>query len=81
MKTKTNEDLSTTIMIKKNFSTYYLRLKSSGNMITFSLNYDSKTYEKKTSLYDIKNSESKYVFKSYSSKEFFELLSNLCQKG
>ncbi len=63
-----NEDLSTTIIINKNWSIYYLNLKSSGNMITFSLNYDSNIYEKEAYLWEIKNSESNSVFDSFSLK-------------
>ena len=50
-----NEDLSTTIIINENRSIYYLNLKSSGNMITFSLNYDSNIYEKEAYLWEIKS--------------------------
>ena len=75
-----NEDLSTTIIINENRSIYYLNLKSSGDMITFSLNYDSNIYEKEAYLWEIKNSESNSVFNSFSHKEFFELLRNYAKK-
>ena len=67
-------------MIKQNYSIHYLKLKSSGSMITFSLIYDLNTYEKTTFLFQIRNSQSESVFNSFSPKDFFELLANYAKE-
>jgi hypothetical protein len=72
--TPSNEEISETITIEQNGSKYTLRLNSVGDIITFSLDYCSSNYVKKIALKEIKDQESKAIFYTFSSKDFFEFL-------
>jgi len=72
--TPSNEEISETIIIEQNGSKYTLRLNSVGDIITFSLDYNSNNYVKKIALKEIKDQESKAIFNTFSSKDFFEFM-------
>ena len=70
--TPSNEEISETITIEQNGSKYTLRLNSVGDIITFSLDYNSSNYAKKLTLKEIKDQEARAIFISYQPKDFFE---------
>ena len=72
--TPSNEEISETITIEQNGSKHTLRLNSVGDIITFSLDYNSNNYVKKIALKEIKDQESKAIFNTFSSKDFFEFM-------
>ena len=72
--TPKSEEISETITIEQHSAKYTLHLNSIGNIITFSLDYNSNNYTKKIPLKEIKDSESKAIFLSFSAKDFFEFL-------
>jgi len=72
--TPSNEEISETITIEQNGSKYTLRLNSVGDIITFSLDYNSSNYTKKSSLKEIKDQEARAIFISYQPKDFFKFL-------
>ena len=79
--TPSSEDkqISETITIDQDNIRYILHLNSIGNTITFSLEYNSNNYSKKMPLKDIKDKESRAIFNSYSSQDFFEYLKTLSE--
>jgi len=77
--TPSNEEISETITIEQNGSKYTLRLNSVGDIITFSLDYNSSNYAKKLPLKEIKDSEAKAMFLSFGPKDFFEFLKKLAE--
>ena len=79
--TPSSEDkqISETITIDQDNIRYILHLNSIGNTITFSLEYNSNNYSKKIPLKDIKDKESRAIFNSYSSQDFFEYLKTLSE--
>ena len=77
--TPSNEEISETITIEQNGSKYTLRLNSVGNIITFSLDYNSSNYAKKLPLKEIKDSEDKAMFLSFGPKDFFRFLKKLSE--
>ena len=77
--TPKSEEISETITIEQHSAKYTLHLNSIGNIITFSLDYNSNNYTKKIHLKEIKDSESRAIFNSYSSKDFFEFLKKLAE--
>ena len=77
--TPINEEISETIIIEQNNSKYTLHLNSVGDIITFSLDYNSNNYVKKISLKEIKDRESKAMFLSNSPKDFFQFLKKLAE--
>ena len=72
--TPKSEEISETITIEQHSAKYTLHLNSIGNIITFSLDYNSNNYTKKIPLKEIKDQESRAIFNSYSSKDFFKFL-------
>ena len=72
--TPSNEEISETITIEQNGSKYTLRLNSVGDIITFSLDYNSSNYAKKLPLKEIKDQEARAIFISYQPKDFFKFL-------
>ena len=72
--TPSNEEISETIIIEQNGSKYTLRLNSVGDIITFSLDYNSSNYAKKLPLKEIKDQEARAIFISYQPKDFFKFL-------
>ena len=79
--TPSSEDkqISETITIDQDNIRYILHLNSIGNTITFSLEYNSNNYSKKMPLKDIKDKESRAIFNSYSTQDFFEYLKTLSE--
>jgi len=77
--TPSNEEISETITIEQNGSKYTLRLNSVGNIITFSLDYNSSNYAKKLPLKEIKDSEDKAMFLSFGPRDFFRFLKKLSE--
>ena len=77
--TPKNEEISETITIEQHSAKYTLHLNSIGDIITFSLDYNSNNYTKKIPLKEIKDSESKAIFLSFSSKDFFKYLKKLAE--
>ena len=77
--TPINEEISETIIIEQNNSKYTLHLNSVGDIITFSLDYNSNNYVKKISLKEIKDRESRAMFLSNSPKDFFQFLKKLAE--
>ena len=72
--TPKSEEISETITIEQHSAKYTLHLNSIGDIITFSLDYNSNNYTKKIPLKEIKDSESKAIFNTFSAKDFFEFL-------
>ena len=72
--TAKSEEISETINIEQHSDKYTLHLNSIGDIITFSLNYNSNNYAKKISLKELKDTESKAIFNTLSPKDFFEFL-------
>ena len=72
--TPSNEEISETFSIEQNGSKYTLRLNSVGDIITFSLDYNSSNYAKKLPLKEIKDSEDKAMFLSFGPRDFFRFL-------
>ena len=72
--TPKSEEISETITIEQHSAKYTLHLNSIGDIITFSLDYNSNNYTKKIPLKEIKDTESKAIFLSFSAKDFFEFL-------
>ena len=72
--TPKSEEISETITIEQHSAKYTLHLNSIGDIITFSLDYNSNNYTKKIPLKEIKDQESRAIFNSYSSKDFFKFL-------
>ena len=77
--TPSNEEISETITIEQNGSKYTLRLNSVGDIITFSLDYNSSNYAKKLPLKEIKDSEAKAMFLSFGPRDFFRFLKKLSE--
>ena len=77
--TLSNEEISETITIEQNDSKYTLRLNSVGDIITFSLDYNSSNYAKKLPLKEIKDSEDKAMFLSFGPRDFFRFLKKLSE--
>ena len=77
--TPSNEEISETITIEQNGSKYTLRLNSVGDIITFSLDYNSSNYAKKLPLKEIKDNEAKAMFLSFGPRDFFEFLKKLAE--
>ena len=77
--TPKSEEISETITIEQHNAKYTLHLNSIGDIITFSLDYNSNNYAKKIPLKEIKDSESKAMFLSFSAKDFFEFLKKLAE--
>ena len=77
--TPKSEEISETITIEQHNAKYTLHLNSTGDIITFSLDCDSNNYTKKIPLKEIKDQESRAIFTSYSSKDFFEFLKKLAE--
>ena len=77
--TPSNEEISETITIEQNDSKYTLRLNSVGDIITFSLDYNSSNYAKKLPLKEIKDSEDKAMFLSFGPRDFFRFLKKLSE--
>ena len=57
-----DQELSETIVIEQNNTKYSLNLNAVGDLITFSLDYNSSNYTKKISIKEIKDKESFAVF-------------------
>ena len=77
--TPNKEEISEIIIIEENNSKYILNLNSVGDIITFSLDYNSINYIKKIALKDIKDQESRAVFSAYSPKSLFNYLKKLAE--
>ena len=75
----TIQEISQTIFIEQNNEKYSLNLNTSGDLITFSLDYNSINYTKKISLKEIKDKESIAVFSLYSPKVFMDVLKKLSE--
>ena len=72
--TPKSEEISDTIIIEQHSDKYILHLNSIGDIITFSLDYNSNNYTKKITLKEIKDTESKAIFYTFNPKDFFEFL-------
>ena len=66
--TPKSEEISETITIEQHNAKYTLHLNSIGDIITFSLDYNSNNYTKKIPLKEIKDQESRAIFTSYYQK-------------
>ena len=75
----TTQENSQTIFIEQNNKKYPLNLNSEGELITFSLDYNSINYTKKISLKEIKDKESIAVFSLYKPKVFMDVLKKLSE--
>ena len=75
----TDQEISQTIFIEQNNEKYPLNLNSTGDIITFSLDYNFINYTKKISLKEIKDKESIAVFLQYSPKVFIDVLKKLSE--
>ena len=60
--TPKSEEISETIIIEHHSDKYTLNLNSIGDIITFSLDYNSNNYTKKITLKEIKDTESNPIF-------------------
>ena len=74
-----DQEITETIAIEQNNAKYSLNLNAVGDLITFSLNYNSNNYTKKISIKEIKDKESIAVFLQYSPKKFIEFLKKLSE--
>ena len=77
--TPMNTEISETIPIEQDHLKYNLIIKTTGDTISFNLDYNSDHYSKKLSLKEIKDKESKAVFLQFSSKDFIEFLKTLSE--
>ena len=75
----TDQEISQTIFIEQNNEKYPLNLNSAGDIISFSLDYNSINYSKKISLKEIKDKESIAVFLQYTPKVFIDVLKKLSE--
>ena len=75
----TIQEIPQTIFIEQNNEKYPLNLNSEGDLITFSLDYNSINHTKKISLKEIKDKESIAVFMQYSAKVFMDVLKKLSE--
>ena len=74
-----NQNLTSIIYIDYNCEKYPLNLNAEGDVINFSLEYNSGSYAKKIPLNEIKDKESKSIFSSHSPKDFLDFLSKLSE--
>ena len=74
-----DQEISETIVIEQNNTKYSLNPNAAGDLIIFSLDYNSSNYTKKISIKEIKDKESFAVFLQYSPKEFIEFLKKLSE--
>ncbi len=77
--TPKSEEISETITIEQHSAKYTLHLNSIGDIITFSLDYNSNNYAKKISLKEIKDKEAIPIFFQYKPKDFIEFLKTLSE--
>ena len=75
----TDQEISETIVIEQNNTKYSLNLIAIGDLITFSLDYNSSNYTKKISIKEIKDKESFAEFLQYPPKKFIEILKKLSE--
>ena len=71
------EVISQTIYIDQDSNKYPLHLNSIGDMINFTLEYNTNNYKKTIRLKEIKDKESISIFSSYKSKDFMAYLKKL----
>ena len=74
-----NQEISQIIQIEQDHTKYSLHLHSIGDIITFSLDYNSNNYAKKISLKEIKDKEATPIFFQYKPKDFIEFLKTLSE--
>ena len=72
--TAMNPEVIEKIYIEQDNIKYLLTLNAIGDIISFSLGYNSNNYVKKISLKEIKDKESKPVFSPYTGKDFIDYL-------
>ena len=77
--TPMNTEISETIPIEQDHLKYNLIIKTTGDIISFNLDYNSDHYSKKVPLKEIKDKESKAVFSQYSCKDFIKFLKTLSE--
>ena len=74
-----NQEISQTIYIEQNNTLYPLEIDSEGDIITFSLDYNSINYTKKIALKEIKDKESKAIFLQYQPEVFLKYLRRISE--
>ena len=72
--TQMNQEMVEKIYIEQDNIKYLLTLNVKGDIISFSLDYNSNNYVTKISLKEIKDKESKPVFLQFTSKDFIDYL-------
>ena len=65
-----NQEISETIYIDQNSNRYPLHLNSTGDIINFTLEYNTNNYKKKIALKEIKDKESVAIFLQYTHRFF-----------
>ena len=68
------QEISQSVSIDQNNIKYLLNINSVGDIISFTLDYNSNNYSKKISLKEIKDKEGIAIFFQYSSKDFIEFI-------
>ena len=74
-----NQEISETIYIDQNSNRYPLHLNSTGDIINFTLEYNTNNYKKKIALKEIKDKESVAIFLQYTPQIFLDVLKKLSE--
>ena len=74
-----NQKLTSIVYIDYNCEKYPLNLNAEGDVISFSLEFNSGSYAKNIPLNEIKDKESKAIFLSQTPKDFIEVLQKLSE--
>ena len=74
-----NQEISQTIYIDQNSYKYPLHLNSKGDIINFTLEYNTNNYKKEIPLKEIKDKESIAILTSFNPKDFMAYLKTLSE--
>ena len=74
-----NQEISQTIYIDQNSYKYPLHLNSKGDIINFTLEYNTNNYKKEIPLKEIKDKESVAILTSFNPKDFMAYLKTLSE--
>jgi hypothetical protein len=74
-----NQEITQTIYIVQDSYKYPLHLNSTGDIINFTLEYNTNNYKKKIPLKEIKDKESEAILSSFNPKDFIAYLKTLSE--
>ena len=74
-----NQEITQTIYIVQDSYKYPLHLNSTGDIINFTLEYNTNNYKKKIPLKEIKDKESVAIFLQYTPQIFIDYLKTLSE--